>query len=85
MLTFTHTNHLGASGECFQREIWTLKSMTSCSMALSAPLSLFPNPPNPKSDNPDSPESFNYLELNEQCIIGQPKSYTYRENTGAER
>lgn len=66
MLTFTHTNHLGASGECFQREIWTLKSMTSCSMALSAPLSLFPNPPNPKSDNPDSPESFNYLELNEQ-------------------
>lgn len=76
MLAFTHTHHVGASGERFQREIRTLKSMTSCSMALSAPLSLFPNPPNPKSDNPDGTESFNDLELNEQ-----PKSYTYRENT----
>lgn len=80
VLTYTHTNHLDASGECFQREIWTLKSMTSCSVARSAPLSLFHSPPNPKSDIPDSPESFDYLEFNEECIIRQPKSYIYTEN-----
>lgn len=58
VLTYTHTNHLDASGECFQREIWTPKSMTSCSVARSVPLSLFHSSPNPKSDIPDSPECF---------------------------
>lgn len=80
VLAYTHTNHLDVSGECFQREMWTLKSMTSCSMARSAPLSLFHSPPNPKSDIPDSPESFDYLEFNEECITRQPKSYMYTEN-----
>lgn len=37
--------------------------MTRCSMALSAPLSLFYNPPNLKSGNSDSPESFNWSQV----------------------
>lgn len=80
VLAYTHTNPLDTPGECFQRERWTLKSMTHCSMACSAPLSLFHTPPNPKSDIPDSLESFDYLEFNEEYITRQPKSYIYMEN-----
>lgn len=79
VLAYTHTNPLDTPGECFQREMWTLKSMTRCSMACSAPLSLFHTPPNPKSDIPDSPESFDYLEFNEECRTRQLKSYIYAE------
>lgn len=80
VLAYTHTNPLDTPGECFQRERWTLKSMTHCSTACSAPLSLFQLPQTLNQTSLTALRVSIYLEFNEEYITRQPKSYIYMEN-----